>query len=231
MNQGHDITNTVAAPCQNNLYSPLDKPVSVWVFLDWTFECSTFNIFADFSSLRMIWSLAWCMGGQGLAWSKDYVLMLIATLETPFLNIWTLIFQILALPLCSAFSISHSLTRISALRNFYLGHQKIIFSFLNAIKLNSGLRELPILSLPNFYRNLLSSETLRQLCSCANLPLVCLLILKMFLIKEAGKELRTLSIRPPPLLIPPSPRPSHGISSALIWTLMNFWLNTEHLQL
>lgn len=46
--------------------------------------------------------------------------MLIATLETPFLNIWTLIFQILALPLCSAFSISHCLTRISELRNFYL---------------------------------------------------------------------------------------------------------------
>ena len=148
---------------------------------------------------------AWCMGGLGLAPSKDYVLMLIATLETPFLNIWTLIFQILALPLCSAFTTSHSLTRISALRNFYLGHQKIIFSFLNAIKLNSGLRELPILSLPNFYRNLLSSETLRQLCSWANLPLVRLLILKMFLIKEAGEELRTVSIRPPPLLLPPPP--------------------------
>ena len=59
-------------------------------------------------------------GGLGLASSKDYVLMLIATLETPFLNIWTLIFQILALPLCSAFSISHSLTLISELRNFYL---------------------------------------------------------------------------------------------------------------
>ena len=131
--------------------------------------------------------------------------MLIATLETPFLNIWTLIFQILALPLCSAFTTSRSLTRISALRNFYLGHQKIIFSFLNAIKLNSGLRELPILSLPNFYRNLLSSETLRQLFSCANLPLVRLLILKMFLIKEAGEELRTVSIRPPPLLLPPPP--------------------------
>ena len=61
---------------------------------------SSFLVSADFSLLLLAggaWSM---MHGDG---SKDYVLMLIAARDTPFLNIWTLIFQILTSGLYSQF--------------------------------------------------------------------------------------------------------------------------------